>query len=88
MRAGAIGVGDVHVFTHNLCAMGHQVCGASCHCIPGGATILTDLQVFCLLRDADINGLRGTVSILALRFIKHHKADAVHIVQITFNGSG
>ena len=60
--------------------MGHQIFGTARNGCPGGATILTDLQVALrLLGDTHVNRLRGTVSVLALGFVEHYKADAVHI---------
>ena len=45
---------------------------------------MADLQIILGFGNADVDGLGGTVGVLALRFVEHHEADAVHAVQAGF----
>ena len=84
VRARTVGVGNVHVATHNLRAVGHQIRGATRYGLPSGATVVTHLQVVLRFGDADIDCLGRAVGVLALRLVEHHEADAVHTVQARF----
>ena len=86
IRTGAVSKCYVHVSVDNLCAVGHESSRDALDGFPGSAAVVAYLQIILGFGNADVDGLGGTVGVLALRFVEHHKADAVHAVQAGFCG--